>query len=301
MPLWLKVIVYPIVGLLFLVVFSLLLFPFDSLKDRGIQELQHSLGDSYDIQIKSVSYRPFTTVLLKGVKIALKADEKQVVKFEKVKLHFSPAALFNKEVALDFDLKDEKSHVEGSFLNNAEVLKIDSNLEHFDLALVRFLLDRWKIPIEGMLSGTIALEWYWDNPLRNMGQMSLQLETLQLGAMKIPGAIDLPAMALASEGKGDSKIDLKINRANWTVEDLELHGADLDLTLNGKVYGAKQLDNYRFNLRGDFKLAPELIQKLPLLAMIDAQKTPEGIYPLTVTGRLSKPNIRIGEFKVPLF
>ena len=46
--------------------------------------------------------------------------------------------------------------------------------------------------------------------------------------------------------------------------------------------------------------AEQLSKALPFLFIIEQQKNAEGIYPLNITGRLSKPSIRIGKFDLPI-
>jgi hypothetical protein len=37
-----------------------------------------------------------------------------------------------------------------------------------------------------------------------------------------------------------------------------------------------------------------------VLFLIEKQKNEQGIYPLSLTGRLGRPNIQIGKFRVPM-
>ena len=106
-------------------------------------------------------------------------------------------------------------------------------------------------------------------------------------------------MKLAQPG-GNSKVDVQVNRGNFQVRTFQLAGGDLEFETNGKIYGARRADNYRFNLKGSFKVAPELAQKLQILSLVEKQKAADGSYPFTITGRVSKPSIRIGEFKLPI-
>ncbi len=112
--------------------------------------------------------------------------------------------------------------------------------------------------------------------------------------------MSIPSLRLASAGSALSRLEAEISRGNVEVKTLHLEGGDVTLDADGKVYGARRIENYRFNLKGSFRVSPELVTKFPALGFIDNQKTPEGLYPFTMTGRVSKPNIRVGELKLPI-
>ena len=85
-----------------------------------------------------------------------------------------------------------------------------------------------------------------------------------------------------------------------TVMDLST-GGDLDLDLKGSVsLKGRGPEDYRLDIKGGFKMSENLTKALPFLFIIEKQKNAQGVYPLTVTGRLGKPNIQIGKFRVPM-
>ena len=97
-----------------------------------------------------------------------------------------------------------------------------------------------------------------------------------------------------------TKVQASVSCGNFEIKEIKFQGGDLELEADGKIYGARQMENYRFNLKGNFKVSPDLAAKVPLLMTLDKQKTAEGTYPFTITGRISKPSIRVGEFKIPI-
>lgn len=307
MPTSLKIILYPLIALFFLVLFSLLLFPIDSLKERLIQEAEQGIGDPYQLSVQELSYFPPASFTLKGVQIGIQGagqsaqEEKDLIRFEKVKLVFRPLSLLWGDLNVRFDLREKKSRLSGDLASGREAIKVRSDLEQIDLALLGLLTSRWKISLQGSVSGTVDLEWFKDNPIKNNGEIQLQVNSLELKNINIPDILTLPSLSLVDGASGPSKIILEISRANWNVESLQLRGQDMELNVNGKIYGARRMDNYRFNLKGVMKLATPLVEKVPLLGVIESYKDASGLYPLTITGRIASPNIRIGDFKVPLF
>lgn len=67
------------------------------------------------------------------------------------------------------------------------------------------------------------------------------------------------------------------------------------LTLRGKSF-----KDYRLSFAGGLKISENLVKAVPFLMILDQQKNKQGIYPLTITGRVGKPIIRIGKFKLPI-
>ena len=70
--------------------------------------------------------------------------------------------------------------------------------------------------------------------------------------------------------------------------------------LKGKIFLSSRMANYRLNLRGQFSVSEKLNEAFPFLFIVDSQKKEDGSYPLSITGRISRPSIKIGTFTVPL-
>jgi len=117
---------------------------------------------------------------------------------------------------------------------------------------------------------------------------------LSLVSKKFPGRDSYPGDIFHIHSK------LLERGGNFEVKGMQLAGGDISLDSNGKIYGARSIDNYRFNLRGNLKVSQEVADKLQILSLVEKQKTADGAYPFTITGRVTKPSIRIGEFKLPI-
>jgi type II secretion system protein N len=301
MPKFLKILLYPVVFFAGLLIFSVLLFPFDSLKNRVATEIENAMGGGYQVTVGHLSPSLPSGAVLKNVEIRPRGDATATpLKLSEAKLKAALLSLLSGGVEVDFDLKPPQGRAVGAFIWKAGGVQIDAKLDRFDLGLVAFLTQKLGIPISGMVSGAVALEMYPQDPLRNTGAATLQVLDLGLGEISLAnGAFKLPPIKLAQAG-GNSKIDLQVNRGNFEVKTFQLAGGDLDFDTNGKIYGARRADNYRFNLKGSFRVTPELAQKLEILSLVEKQKAADGSYPFTITGRVLKPSIRIGEFKLPI-
>lgn len=294
MPIQLRLILYPIFGLFCLALFSFLLFPFDSLRNRIQGEMERRVGN-YTVTVGRVSPALFTGITLKAVKMEPKAKGVPVsLDKVRVKIRLLPLLWGGRQFGLF--IKSGKGSLEGTISLKGDETQMDLELEKFDLAAGRLIV---PFPLSGQIDGEVRLTLNASDPLRNTGKLKLGIGDLQTEAVGDESEFPVPAMVLARPGKEKSLLEIEVVRGNWEVRSLQLVGGDLQLKAGGKVYGARRINNYRLNLKGDFVVLPEMASKLVFLPLIENQKV-EGKYPFSITGRLSKPSIRIGEFRVPI-
>lgn len=309
MPIPLKIIIYPIFALVTLVLFSFLLFPFDSVKVWLARELEAGLGGGYQMTIGTVGPSLLSGITLRDVEIrprgptVLALQTIAPLKVSKARLKFALPPLLSGTTEVSFDLRggDGRGKATGFYSLKKGGFALKIRLDHTDASILPLLIQKSGIALSGTLDGTVQIDVFPEDTLKNSGKVSLDLLDLRLGEVTLgegEGAFRIPQIQLAQAGNPLSKVDLTIDRGNVEVK-LVIAGGDLDLQMDGKVYGAKQLENYRFNLKGALKVSAALAGKVPLLLMVEKQKAPDGSYPFTITGRVSGPSIRIGEFKVP--
>jgi len=300
MPKFLKILLYPLMFFVAFAVFVVLLFPYDSVKTRVARELEGVMGGSYQISIGTLSPSFPSGAFLKNVEMKPRSvGAGNPITLSTANLKVAVLPLLSGTVEVDFDLHPPQGRASGSYSLKKGGLFLNLKADRFDLGLVSFLIKDTGIPLSGMVSGDVDLELYDQDPLRNSGKINLQVLQLALGEISLgDGAFKIPAMKLADSG--GSRVDAAINRGNFEVKVFTLTGGDLAIDTNGKIYGARKADNYRFNLKGTFKVTPEFADKIQILALVDKQKQADGSYPFTITGRVLKPNIRIGDFKLPL-
>lgn len=300
MPKILKILLYPLIFFVATLVFVVLLFPYDSVKMRVAREIEKVMGGAYQISIGTLSPDFPSGALLKDVEMKPRGEEGRSIKLNTANLKFALLPLVSGTMEVDFDLRPPQGRASGSYAFKKGGVFLNLKADRFDLGLVSFLTKDAGIPVGGQISGDVALELYAQDPLKNTGKINLQVLELNLGEISLSGgAFKVPPMKLAATGAG-SRVDAAINRGNFEVKALTLTGGDLVLDTSGKIYGARKADNYRFNLKGTFKVSQELADKIQILALVDKQKQADGTYPFTITGRVMKPNIRIGDFKLPL-
>jgi type II secretion system protein N len=242
-------------------------------------------------------------VVLKNVDIRAKGDPiGRAVKLSEAKLTIAVLPLLSGVMEVDFDLKPSQGRAKGSFAAKKGGTEWTAHFDRFDIGLIAFFTKKSGLAVSGIISGDVNFELHPDEPLRNTGKALLQIQSLELGEISLAsGFLKIPAMKLAQPG-GDSKVDVSLDRGNFELKSFRFLGGDLNFDTSGKVYGARRADNYRFNLKGYIKPTADMEPKLDLLGLPDIkkQRTPEGTYPFTVTGRVTKPSIRIGDYRLPI-
>ena len=303
MPLPIRILVYPAFLIFSFILFVLILFPFDSVRLRSQAELEKALGGAYEVKISSMSPAPLVGVWFKGVSLTpRKVPDAIPFKIKKAKVKMALIPLISGTVEIDFEIIAEKGTAKGAFSKKRGLYDVKLKMDKLDLGLLSALASRsgGGLNFSGMINGNVVLAIDTEDPLNNQGKVNLQFPELVLGEMSTAdGSFKIPSMKLAQAGVAPATLDTSMSKGNIDLTRLKFEGGDLEISSDGKVYGAKKWDNYRFNLKGGFKVKKEISDQVPLLALVDRQKQADGTLPFTITGRITCPNIRIGEFKVP--
>lgn len=299
MPKPLQIIVYPVFAILTFFLFVLMLFPVDSIKARLISAAEQGLGGRYNVEIRDMSMSPFSGVGMEKVVVTQKGGDKlAVLKLEQATVDISIMPLLWGSVQVDFDVDVDGGSLTGEMIQSGGALQIDADMKNFNVAGIPYLEINYGIPLSSNIDGTIDMEIFPQAPLRNNGSIKLAFKNLKLGESNIKGVFPLPSLLLAApEGKSD--LDVVMNRGNIEVRSFKLKGGDLDIALDGKITLAQKVSNFRINLRGKVGFSKKVEEELPILAMVEKQKGEDGLYPIKITGRLNKPKIEVGDFKLP--
>lgn len=300
MPMVVRIIVYPIFAVGSFLIFCAFLFPFDSIRTRIETEAEKGLGGQYEVQISKMSLAPLTGLALKQVTVKEKSGSRMtVLKVDGAEVHFELLPLIWGAVRLGFDLESAESRVKGRFAQSGPQLNVQVDIEDLNVAQFPMLEAKWGLALESKIDGKVDVEIYPASPLKNNGSIQLAVDKLAMKKSDIKGLFPLPAMTFAAP-QGKSTVDIVMNRGSVEVRSLNLGGGDFTANLGGKVYLAQRVDNFRFNIRGKLGVSEKLIKELPILMILEKQKGTDGLYPITVTGQVRQPNIRIGDFKIPL-
>jgi len=301
----LRFVVYPLFALFCLVLFSFFLFPFESLKGRIEGEIEKGMGGRFSVSVEKLSPALFTGVTLKGVAIKRRGEEKGAT-LDRARIKVSLLPLLWGTRRFKVGLRSGRGRVNGTLAFSSESTEMDLEIEEMDLSLGALFLPK-TLPFSGAIDGSMDLLLYPQDPFRSAGKVLLDIRGLKLDEGASAAGFPIPAVTLAEKGArpggaspvSDSRLEIDVNRGNWEVRSFRLVGGDLVLEANGKIFAQRQAKNYRLSLKGSFEVPPGHEEKLPFLSLIESQKE-QGKYPFAITGRLTKPSIRIGTFKVPI-
>lgn len=300
MPVALRIVVYPLFAIVTFLIFVVMLFPFESVKTRIEMEAERGLGGEYDVLIQELSMAPLSGVSMEKVTVRKRGTEEDpMLKLDTVELHFEILPLLWGSLRVSFDLDIGKSALVGRIARAGSELQVKVDLDKLNIADFPILKQLYGVDLSSDIDGDIDMEIYPTTPLKNNGSVILNIKSLKLGESNIMDVFPMPAITLAA-AKGKSNVDMVMNRGNIEIREMDLRGGDLDLDLGGKVFLAQRVSNFRFNLKGKLGFSDRLADELPALAIISQQQGEDGLYPISITGRLNKPSIKVGDFKLPL-
>lgn len=303
MPRILKYIIYLIVFALSFLLFLYWMFPYDILKDRVASAIEEPFGRTVEVSIGDVEPYYFTGVEISNLTLTgrVNGESRPVALFQKVRARASLFSLLFGNPRISFLIRAGKGEIGGSGKQTDEGFDIDIDLDDFDVETVRLLESQYGVKLSGRLSGIVELKVDRVRPVRTSGRVDLSLDDFKLAQSELNvGGTDIPIPeTVITKGRG-SRLKLTIDKGAVSVDELRLADGDLGLDLKGKVFLSTVLSNYRLNLTGSFRISDKLGEAIPFLFMAEKQKQPDGSYPLSITGRLSEPSIKIGTFTLPL-
>lgn len=300
---------YIIAGFLFFIFWLFIVFPYDALESRVITEIENQTGGRYQIAMKDMDLSLFGSVTFKDLKVTERAggQKKVLLSTPKFKLGFSPFGVLSQKVDFTFYMKGKKKgDLEGAIKQESDETYLNVEFDEFPLSELKFLTAKAKVGLKGKLDGEIDLNLNRKNPKQNKGDINLNFENLSMDSTKInldpsdpSTAMEIPQIKLS--GSKGSGIKGKIIQDKFELSSIKLTGGDLDLDLKGSIsLKGKTPADYKMALEGGFKMSDKLTKAIPFLFILDKQKGPDGVYPLSISGRIGKPNIRIGKFRLPI-
>lgn len=278
-------------------------FPYDALKERILGDVERQLGGGLQVSAKSLEPHWFSGVEIEGLEVEGPGERGMVklVGFKRVRARAALLPLIFGSTRVKFRLDIGKSEISGSARVGEDTIAIKLDVDDLNLSDFAFIQERTGLKIVSRIDGKADLSINRQQAVRSTGNVGITFENLRLvGSQLNLGdlALEVPDLLIA-KGK-DSRIKMSLGKGTATFENFDLKGGDLGLELKGKVFLSRSVSNYRLNLRGKFSVSPKLNEAFPFLFIVDSQKKEDGSYPLTITGRVSRPSIKIGTFTVPL-
>lgn len=285
------------------VIFLYWVFPYDVLKDRILSDVERQLGGGLQVSAKSLEPHWFSGVDVEGLVIEGPGERGMVklVKFRRVRARAALVPLIFGSVRAKFRIDIGKGEISGSAKVGEDTIAVKVEVDDLNFSDFAFIKERTGLNIVSRIDGNIDLAINRPQPVRSTGKMKLVFENLRIAQSQLnlgDLALEIPDLLFA-KGK-DSQIKVSLGKGTATFEDFAFKGGDLGLDLKGKVFLSSRVENYRLNLRGTFSVSQKFGEALPFLFIVDSQREEDGSYPIAVTGRLTRPSIKIGTFTVPL-
>ncbi|HPW45591.1 MAG TPA: type II secretion system protein GspN [bacterium] len=290
---------------LFFVSFVIFLYwslPYSILKDRIVAAIEQQLSNKYEIVVEDFSPYWFTGIDVRGLKVkSLDEGGAELLKVNRAKGRASLTSLIFGSPKISFDLDIGRGEISGSAVQSADEILLNMSLDDVDLKNFDVVGASTKMPISSQIDGRVDLKIDRQRPIRSEGKLELHLDDIKIAATNAKlGELEMPLPDLViSKGRG-SLLKLEIGKGTVTVLSFKLSGGDLELDITGKIFLSNDIANYRFNLNGTFKASETLEKALPFLFIVEKQKGEDGRYPLSITGRLARPLIKIGTFTLPI-
>jgi len=311
--LWVLYVVFYVVSL---VVFALLTFPFDTLRDRAVVAFaddQRKTGGDSRLEIDKLSSYWILGVEAEGVRMispppangkggkAAKGDTTDV-EFDRVTARVALLPLLIGRVSISFSAEMLGGKIKGTTRKSGEDRLISLDVSDLEVGRLRALVDVIGLPLSGTLGGTVSLTLPDDKIGKSGGSIHLVLESLAVGDGKAEfrDSIVLPRVDI-----GDLELECEIEEGKLSITKFGAEGGDLDFFAEGKITLRDKMATsmadlmLRFKFSDKYKNKNEKTQLLfgssdskapPLLEMdpkVKQSKRPDGFYGWRASGLLA--------------
>ena len=306
-----RIILYLATGFSSLFIFIVILFPYDSIRTRLVQEIERGFGGDYIVTIERLRLNSISGVSLRNIIVRDRVESVELLRIPKaaIELQLLPLLWGTLKGAVHVNLgkgDSPKGELKGSLAVRADSYRLRFNIKDLNIGDVPFLREKYRLNLSSQIRGEGDLELFTREPIRNSGHVTLTLKELsvaeseiQFGEGETAVPFKLPNLKLAQADKA-SLLSVRLEKGKLEVDDFKLVGGDLEIDLTGKVYLARNAGNSRLSLQGHFGLSKDAAEALPVLFLIEKEKGADGKYPLSVSGRMAKPSVRVGMTALPL-
>jgi type II secretion system protein N len=292
-----QVILNIIIGLASFVFFVILMFPLDSVISHYLANLEKETKGEFRLSVSEIDASLLFDSEFKDFRLFQKG--KEVFYAPKVKAGISLFALLSSSVNVSFAAEYTQGSISGRVQLSESESVYDVEVDNVNIAELTFIkqmmsgLD-YPIHLSGRVQGSLYLLLTRDLK-SSEGEINFKVFQAKTRAVAIKQLnMEIPAMALSSK-KTPIEIEGTFDKGQVTLSKLNFPGPDFIIQLNGTAKVGRNFTLQRANYDGKFAFSDNVSEKVPFLALLDAQKTTDGYYPMRITGNLKKPKIRIGE------
>lgn len=293
-----QIILNVVVGLVSLVFFVIVLFPLDSMISHYLSDLERqSQGkDGWRVTVSNIDASLIFDTEFGDLRLYRGSDV--VFYAPRVSVGLSLLPLVSGTVNVSFKADYKRGGISGRLtLSEESTVDVKINDITFKEAdyLNRYFKDLgYPVFLSGKVKGSVFL--FWTDDLRQReAKVNLRIYEAGLKSIFLKDLnLELPALSLAQKGEF-IQIDANMDRGRVAINRLTVPGPDFSLNLSGSAALSPKNEIIRMSADGSFSFLEDVAQKIPFLAMIEAQKNADGSYPVSLRGSFTKPVIKLGE------
>lgn len=292
---WVRVTGYSCLGAFSFVYFLFAGFPFDKLVPARLAAIERTTG--MHVETTDVHAGWLFDLVAEGVKVtpiarrgfgapAAAEPDEPVLVADRVAVSMNPFALLLLRASLGVDAKLYGGRVHGSIVLSKSTTSVDLALSGLEIGKYPMLADKFQIKADGQVGGTVALSMPNDDASKANGEIDLTIKDAKIEPSNVYNAFQIP-QTIFDKGAA-AKITVKDGKA--TFQDVGLHGADLDVSLDGDLELRKQMEMSQWDARADIRASDTFKAAIPMLdVFLSPGKGTDGIYHYRLQGMLQSP------------
>lgn len=285
-------------GVFFFFFFLFLFFPFDSVLTHLISRVETETGGLYRVTVGEMKPSVIFRTVFKDFKVHKNVDgaDAVIVDLPEVKVGLRYLPLLAGNLDASFVGKGRKGKMEGSLNLSKTEFSLDMDVNKMGFLDFPYLAAALHVPLEGEMEGNIGFKLFPTQITKNEGEIDLKLLNFKIPPSHLTPYsgfdVDLPETILSGETGG--VIRMKMEKGKLDITEFKFPGDDIILNISGLVQLNRRFSLSRLTINGTFQLSDKLKEAFPLIMVIDKQKNADGSYPLAISGRISKPQVKVG-------
>src|SRR5579859_4786147 len=286
---WLEWGGYSALGIFAFLYFLFQGFPFEGLVQSRLGELERQAG--VKVEIGSVKAGWLFDVVASDVKVrqlpVTTPPGDPLAQIDRVVVSLAPFRLFVGQLGLHLDAKHYGGRVNGLISLGRSATVLDLAASNVELAKYGLLASRFQVNAAGQVTGTCDLTLAADDLSKSAGKIDLTIKNGALRESNPYGIVKIPNTEF-SKGGG---VTVTVKDGKASLDDVGLHGDDLDLSLDGEIELRKNLAFSQWNARSAIRASDSFKSQVSMLdVFLGPGKGTDGIYHYKITGPLTRPS-----------